>query len=140
MISRKPLVQLAFAICTLITALSAHAQSSKSLLGSPLPATSGSTDTQQWEVRADDQRLAKTFERWARQAGVIIKWDAPKHVLLGASTVYTGSLEKAIFDTLASPGVFFGEERLEACIYPNTPPLIRITKFGEQLRECPLVE
>jgi Toxin co-regulated pilus biosynthesis protein Q len=94
----------------------------------------------QWEVRADDQRLSRSFERWAKQAGAVIKWDAPHHVLIGASTVYSGTLEEALFEALASPGIFQGEERLEACIYPNNPRLIRVTRYGAQVRECPFKE
>jgi hypothetical protein len=37
---------------------------------------------------------------------------------------------------LSSPGIRMSDFPLEACIYANTPPLVRITRQGEQTREC----
>lgn len=126
-------------ISMLIMSATASAQAARGLLGAPV-LTPPTSENQQWEIRADDQRLATSFERWARLAGINIKWDAPKHVLVSATTVYSGSLENAIFEALASPGIFYSEDRLEACFYPNTPALVRITRFGDQKRECPFKE
>jgi hypothetical protein len=89
-----------------------------------------------WEVRAADVTLSKTLERWAAAAGVKLKWDAARNFLIGAPDVYVGSFEGAVQHLLSSPGIRFSDFPLEACIYANTPPLIRITRQGEQTREC----
>jgi len=89
-----------------------------------------------WEVKASDVTLARTLERWAHDAGHKLKWDASRNFLIGASDVYLGSFEGAIEQVLSSPGIRYSEYPLEACIYANTPPLVRITRQGEQSREC----
>lgn len=91
---------------------------------------------QQWEVKASDITLARTIERWAASAGYKVKWDASRNFLIGASDVYTGSFESALQTVLASAGIRLSDYPLEACIYANTPPLVRITRQGEQSREC----
>lgn len=91
---------------------------------------------QRWEVRLADINLHTTFQRWAREAGYRIKWDAHKHVLIDAPDVYAMDFEDAISTALSTPGIQFSEYPLEACIYPNTPPLVRITRRGEQDKEC----
>jgi hypothetical protein len=89
-----------------------------------------------WEVRASDITLAKTLERWALAGGHKLKWDAARNFLIGAPDVYVGSFEGAVHNLLFSPGIRLSDYPLEACIYANTPPLIRITRQGEQTREC----
>jgi hypothetical protein len=89
-----------------------------------------------WEVRPSDITLARTLERWAMVAGHKLKWDASRNFLIGASDVYLGSFEGALQQVLSSSGIRFSDYPLEACIYTNTPPLVRITRQGEQAREC----
>lgn len=115
-------------------------------VATPLPATGSSTapsradvsagSAVKWEIRASDVTLARTFERWAMAAGHKVKWDAARNFLVGATDTYTGSFEGAIVHVLSSPGIRFSDYPLEACIYANTPPLVRITRQGEQSREC----
>lgn len=93
--------------------------------------------TQKWEVLASDVRLANTFERWAQKAGWKVSWDASKHFLIDGSSIFTGTFEDAIKQVLMTPGIRLGTYPLEACIYGNIPPLIRITRQGEQTQECP---
>lgn len=90
----------------------------------------------QWEVKASDITLAKTIERWTNAAGYKLKWDASRNFLIGAPDVYTGSFEFALQSVLSSSGIRLSDYPLEACIYANTPPLVRITRQGEQAREC----
>lgn len=90
----------------------------------------------EWEVKASDVTLARTLERWATSAGYKLKWDASRNFLIGASDVYTGSFESALQTVLSSAGIRLSDYPLEACIYTNTPPLVRITRQGEQSREC----
>ncbi|MES2887749.1 MAG: TcpQ domain-containing protein [Pseudomonadota bacterium] len=90
----------------------------------------------EWEVKASDVTLARTLERWATNAGYKLKWDASRNFLIGASDVYTGSFESALQTVLSSAGIRLSDYPLEACIYTNTPPLVRITRQGEQSREC----
>lgn len=97
---------------------------------------------QQWEVRVSDVRLAATFERWAKQsadAGMPYKilWDAEKHVLIDATPVYGGSFLEAIEQALKTPAIRRSAYPLEACLYDNNPPVVRITKLGEQAKDCP---
>lgn len=89
-----------------------------------------------WEVKTSDVTLLRTLERWALDAGFKLKWDAAKNFLIGASDVYTGSFEEALQAVLSSAGIRLSDYPLEACIYGNTPPLVRITRQGDQVREC----
>lgn len=101
-----------------------------------LPAPASGPSEVRWEVRTSDVTLAKTLERWALAAGHKLKWDASRNFLIGAPDVYVGSFEGALQHILSSPGIRYSDFPLEACIYANTPPLVRITRQGEQSREC----
>jgi hypothetical protein len=89
-----------------------------------------------WRVLAQDITIARTLERWAVQAGVHVKWDAQRNFLVGAPDTLDGSFETALQALLDSAGIRQSDYPLEACIYANTPPLVRITRQGEQAREC----
>ncbi len=105
-------------------------------LSPPATAETSSPAGSRWEVRPSDITLARTLERWAVVAGHKLKWDASRNFLIGASDVYLGSFEEALQQVLSSSGIRFSDYPLEACIYANTPPLVRITRQGEQSREC----
>jgi len=92
-----------------------------------------------WEVRTADVTLSRTLERWSLAAGHKLRWDAARNFLIGAPDVYMGSFEGALEHLLSSPGIRHSDFPLEACIYANTPPLVRITRQGEQSRECAAV-
>lgn len=99
-----------------------------------------STDSvRQWEVLTTDVTLAKTFERWAAIAGYRMKWDATRSFLIDGPNTFQGTFEDAVAAVLATPGIQMGDYPLEACIYTNTRPLVRITRQGEQTRECEAV-
>lgn len=89
-----------------------------------------------WEVRVNDVTILKTFERWAVQAGYRLKWDAEKNFLVGAPDVIEGSFESAVLAILGSPGISQSDYPLGACIYANTPPLIRVTRRGAEGKDC----
>jgi hypothetical protein len=89
-----------------------------------------------WRVLVQDITLARTFERWGAQAGYRIKWDAQRNFLIGAPDSVEGTFEAAVRAVLDSAGIRQSDYPLEACIYANTPPLVRITRQGEQAREC----
>lgn len=91
---------------------------------------------QQWEVLFSDVTLDKTFERWARAAGYRLKWDAAKNFLVEAHDTFHGDFESAVSNALATPGIRYSDYPLEGCVYPNSPPLMRITRRGDQVREC----
>jgi Toxin co-regulated pilus biosynthesis protein Q len=93
-------------------------------------------DTGRWRVLVQDITLARTLERWGAQAGYRLKWDAQRNFLIGAPDVIDGSFETALKTVLNSAGIRQSDYPLEACIYANTPPLVRITRQGEQAREC----
>lgn len=91
---------------------------------------------QVWELRLDDVRLDKALARWAAEAGYSFRWDADRYLLIGAPSHFEGSLPQAVEKVLETPGILYSEYPLEACIYANTPPLLRITRLGDQAREC----
>jgi hypothetical protein len=65
-----------------------------------------------------------------------VKWDAQRNFLIGAPDSVDGTFEAALKAILGSAGIRQSDYPLEACIYANTPPLVRITRQGEQAREC----
>jgi hypothetical protein len=89
-----------------------------------------------WSVLVQDITLARTLERWGAQAGYRVKWDAQRNFLIGAPDSVDGTFEAALKSVLNSAGIRQSDYPLEACIYANTPPLVRITRQGEQAREC----
>jgi hypothetical protein len=89
-----------------------------------------------WSVLTQDITLARTLERWGAQAGYRVKWDAQRNFLIGAPDSVEGTFETALRAILNSAGIRQSDYPLEACIYANTPPLVRITRQGEQAREC----
>lgn len=91
---------------------------------------------QLWTVDTKDVNLANTFQRWAAVAGWKVRWDAQKHVMLEAPDTFSGTFEDAVAAQLSSPGIAMSSYPLEVCFYPNTPPLARITRKGDQAKEC----
>lgn len=89
-----------------------------------------------WEIELKDVTLATTLQRWAKEAGWQIRWDAGKHVMVEASDGLAGSFEDAVRDVLEAPGIAQSAYPLEVCFYPNNPPLARITRKGDQDKEC----
>jgi hypothetical protein len=89
-----------------------------------------------WVVMVQDITLARTLERWGAQAGYRVKWDAQRNFLIGAPDSVDGTFEAALKAVLSSAAIRQSDYPLEACIYANTPPLVRITRQGEQTREC----
>ncbi len=89
-----------------------------------------------WSVLTQDITLARTLERWGAQAGYRVKWDAQRNFLIGAPDSVEGTFEMALKAILNSAGIRQSDYPLEACIYANTPPLVRITRQGDQAREC----
>ncbi|MEO5687393.1 MAG: TcpQ domain-containing protein [Burkholderiaceae bacterium] len=101
-------------------------------------ATPATTDagSGHWSVLVQDITLARTLERWGAQAGYRVKWDAQRNFLIGAPHSVDGTFESALKAVLNSAGIRQSDYPLEACIYANTPPLVRVTRQGEQAREC----
>ena len=99
-------------------------------------AATGPAQAPHWDVLTQDITLARTLERWAVSAGYRLKWDAQRNFLIGAPDSYEGSFESALQTVLGSAGIRQSDYPLEACIYANMPPLVRITRQGEQAREC----
>jgi len=89
-----------------------------------------------WSVLVQDITLERTLQRWGNQAGVRLKWDAQRNFLIGAPDTIEGTFETALRTVLNSAGIRHSDYPLEACIYANDPPLVRITRQGEQAREC----
>ena len=92
--------------------------------------------TKTWTIQPTDGRLAVTLERWAKQDGMRLVWDAQQHVLLSSSDTFKGTLQEALNRVLTSPAIRLSAYPLEACIYPNEPPVLRITRAGEQDKDC----
>lgn len=90
----------------------------------------------QWELRVEDGRLDKAIRRWAKEAGYTFRWDADRYVMIAAGTTFSGTFEHAVEQVLETPGIKNSEYPLEACVYNNEPPLLRITRLGDQKEEC----
>lgn len=90
----------------------------------------------EWAVRVSDTRLSIALARWAKESGYTFKWDADRHVMISASSTFYGSFEEVLSKVLATPGIKNSEYPLEACIYANNPPLVRITRLGDQTQTC----
>jgi hypothetical protein len=91
--------------------------------------------SQRWTILPTDGKLAVTFERWATAAGMKLIWDAQQHVMLSSSDTFDGTLEQALSRVLSSSAIRQSAYPLEACVYPNNPPVLRITRLGDQ-KEC----
>lgn len=93
-----------------------------------------------YEVRLTDIKLSTAINRWAQSAAVRVRWDADKHVMVGAPMTYMkADILEAVIDALDSPGIRNSDYPLEVCEYPNVPRLLRITRKGEQAKDCPEV-
>ena len=111
----------------------------------PVTPSTPTIPPKRWEVRVSDVRLSATFERWAREAvvegrvpaGFKMLWDADRHVLIDATPAYGGTILEAIEQALSTPAIRHSPYPLEACVYENSPPLVRITKRGDQTEACP---
>lgn len=97
-------------------------------------------DVARWEVLPTDARLASAIERWARTAGYSFRWDAGRHALIEGTHAFVGTFEEAVKAALDTPGIAHSAYPLESCVYPNNPLLLRITRQGEQVRDCPIAE
>ena len=102
----------------------------------PYAAVSAVPAPVRWSVLVQDITLQRTLERWGAQVGYRVKWDAQRNFLIGAPDSVEGTFETALQAVLDSAGIRHSDYPLEACIYANTPPLVRITRQGEQAREC----
>lgn len=89
-----------------------------------------------WEIQLKDITLSKTFSRWAATAGYRVRWDAAKQVEIGGPDTFEMPFEEAVQAVLSTPGIAESEYPLEVCFYPNVPPLARVTRKGEQEKEC----
>lgn len=93
-----------------------------------------------WEILPTDTKLATALERWSRQAGYSFRWDAGRHAQIEGAHTFVGTFESAIKGALDTPGIANSAYPLESCIYPNNPLLLRITRKGEQAKDCPITE
>lgn len=85
-----------------------------------------------WSILTSDVRLETTFERWAREGGYKLVWDAERHILISAADQFRGTITQAIERVLSSPAIRDSDYPLEAVFYSNNPPVIRITRLGDQ--------
>lgn len=123
-----------------ITRASAPSASSP-LAAAAQPGTSaGAPISARWEILPTDTRLATALERWAKQAGYSFRWDAERHALIEGAHTFLGTFEQAVRGALDTPGIALSAYPLESCIYPNNPPLLRITRKGEQAKDCPIAD
>ncbi len=99
------------------------------------PAVEAQKDLRRWQILASDIRLDNTLNRWAAVAGMKVIWDAKQHVMLSAEDTFVGSFDDALLRVLSSPAIRQSDYPLQACIYPNQPPVLRVTRLGEQM-EC----
>lgn len=112
--------------------------SPSTVVAGPISAVASPANIKTWRILSEDIRLSSTLDRWTKEAGYNLVWDAQKQVLLSAKDSFSGTLEEALQRVLSSPAIRKSDYPLEACFYPNQPPVIRITRLGEQTEECPL--
>ncbi|MEQ6436333.1 TcpQ domain-containing protein [Comamonas sp. w2-DMI] len=89
-----------------------------------------------WTMDVKDVNYFGAFQRWAKDAGYQVRWDAEKHFVIEAVNTFSGTFEDAVTAVLDNPAVKFSKYPLEVCFYPNVPPLARITRKGAQEKEC----
>jgi hypothetical protein len=124
---RPLLTRLALALWGGFVAVSAGAADT-SLFGTSIERNIGPelTLVQDFYTQAGDRSVAALLERWTRQVGVGLVWDAKTDVTLTGQDRFTGTLEQAVERLLSGiTGV-----SLQACVHTNTPPVIRITESG----------
>lgn len=97
----------------------------------------GAESIKNWTILPTDGKLATTFDRWAKAAGMRLIWDAQQHIMLSSADTFTGTFAEALHRVLSSPAIRQSAYPIEACIYPNNPPVVRITRLTEQQLECP---
>ena len=114
------------------TVVSSAALPSPKSVPPPIPGSVKKT----WVILPTDGKLATTFERWAKADGMKLVWDAKQHVMLSSADTFSGTLIEALNRVLGSPAIRLSAYPLEACIYPNDPPVLRITRLGDQTLEC----
>lgn len=85
-----------------------------------------------WEVKVEDVNLEATLKRWVRQANYQLLWDSDREILLPAGDVFVGTFEEALDRVLQSPAIRNSDHPLEAVIYANNPPLVRVKRLGDQ--------
>lgn len=102
----------------------------------PAPKAAPAVVSAPWTVEVGDITLAKALDRWAKAAGYRVRWDADRHVQISAAASFSGSFEEAVAQVLGTPGIRNSAYPLEACTYPNQPPLVRITRMGDQTNDC----
>lgn len=109
------------------------------LIGTAEPAaTAAAVPMRAYEVHVADVRLVASMQRWAAMDGVRLRWDADKHVLITVPMTFQArSAFDAIAQVLSTSGIRNGSFPLEVCEYPNQPALLRITRQGEQAKDCP---
>jgi hypothetical protein len=100
------------------------------------PPAAAANDIPTWDLRLQDVTLAGALTRWAKTAGWRVLWDLDKNLLIDSPDTYMGTFEQVVTALLSSPSLAQGSAPLEVCFYPNTPPLARITRRGEQHKEC----
>lgn len=102
------------------------------------PRLARDTRPSQWEVMASDVSLPRLFARWASLAGYRLQWDVDRTLqfLITEPGTYTGTFETAVRQALYAPGIRLSDHPLEACAYPQSPPLVRVTHQGEQQPGC----
>ena len=93
---------------------------------------SGGEVSRNWAILTSDVRLETTLERWAREGGYRLVWDADRHILISAADQFSGTISAAINRVLNSPAIRDSDYPLEAVFYANQPPVIRITRLGDQ--------
>lgn len=130
----------AFAGNLIISGEAPAAQTAPAAPSQPIPpivsAVSAKPTLRSWVVKHDDLTLANVFTRWAKDAGYRVLWDARKNVMVDGADSLSGSFEDAVTAVLQGPAVALGPYPLEVCFYANKPPLARITRKGDQDKEC----
>lgn len=90
-----------------------HAASSVAPVAGQVTSAGRST----WRVEIADMNVRRVIERWSRNAGMQVIYEATKDVDVGAAAAFSGTYEHALQQLLAA--IETSEMPLRACLYAN---------------------
>lgn len=93
--------------------------------GQTAPAASIST----WRVEIADMNVRRVIERWSRNAGMQVIYEATKDVDVGAAAAFSGTYEHALQQLLSA--IESSEMPLRACLYANA-----VTRVVPRMQRC----
>ncbi len=95
----------------------------------PVATQSSSAAASTWRVEIADMNVRRVIERWSRNAGMQVIYEASKDVDVGATAAFSGTYEHALQQLLAA--IEASEMPLRACLYANA-----VTRVIPRMQRC----